>query len=256
MMLSMMVACGSDGDDNSSYGNVSGGVNVRNGKKLVKMSLISNEVTNSEELNIKINYDTNNRISTIVATQVQTDKSDITLAKFDYNLKAIQIYDLYSYKNESYKIFAFYLNEKGWFSQIGNCICKYDQEGYLTGVECPSGEIWTLAYQENNLVRSLVDGLSGGRAHIYNMFYSQTSNQGESLVTINVEDSSNKRSYYSSDTQQNLEALVAYIAYQSGLFGNIMKFCTTLSSSDEMSAVLSKIQKNNTITCNFKFTFE
>lgn len=251
IMLSVCFSsCGSDDGGTS----IVEGVNVKNGRKLVKLD-IQTESTKmgvpQETAKLKIAYDAKNRLSKVTLTNGRYYNNgnyvdgEIDVMKIDYDFKMVTISNGRSSTN-----YLFALNDKGYISQISNCSCNYDSYGYLTGVE-NSSEIWTLAYNEGELIKSLVNNLRKNNIEIYYMFYGEDQRTGDLLFYMNSE---KDHSYGRNSTL----ATMCFIAYQAGLFGKITNHCTYLTKSNETSAILErKNEKNSNIFRAYcSFTFE
>lgn len=248
MMLPFMVACG--GDDDSKGSRIVDGVNVNNEKKLTRLEIQPQTSSNTTDYSyiLRVLYDSKGRLSNVVWTNGQKYENgkyieaEINIMNIDYDLRVVNFYNGYS----SLK-YMFSLNDKGYISQIGNCSCTYDSYGYLTGVENIT-EIWTLAYNEGELTKSLVSNLRNGNMSIYYMFYGENSDSGELMFYMNSE----KDEGYGRNT---IQAVMCFIAYQSGLFGKITNHCRYLSKSNENSATLERINEQNSkksvVRCKF-----
>ena len=239
-------SCGDDGDGNSS---VVDGVNVNNGKKLTRLEILPQTSNSTIEYNYKLRvlYDSKGRISSVIWTNGKkyengknTD-AEVEVMKIDYDLRVV---------NSNGLKYMFSFNDKGYISQIGNCSCTYDSYGYLTGVESMS-EIWTLAYNEGELIKSLISNIKNGNMQLYYMFYSENSDSGELMFYMNSEK-------YEDYVRDPIRAVMSFIAYQSGLFGKITKHCSYLSRSNETSAVLERNneQDSRKFIVHCKFTYE
>lgn len=242
-------SCGNDDGGSSS---IVDGVNVKNGKKLVKLNIkpTSNRMDMSE-YTLKIAYDAKNRLSKVTWTNGRYYKNgdyvdgEVDLMKIDYDFKMVTISNGSSSAN-----YLFTLNDKGYISQISNCSCNYDSYGYLTGVE-NSSEIWSLAYNDGELIKSLVNKFRNNNIEIYYMFYGEDNNTGDLLFYLNTE---KDKSYGRNSTL----ATMCFIAYQAGLFGKITNHCTYLSRSSSTSAILERTNEknNNTFRVYCSFAFE
>ena len=246
-----ITSCGGDDDGNSS---VIDGVNVNNGKKLTRLEILpqtSSSTTTDYNYKLRVVYDSQGRISSVIWANGQKYESgkyvesEVELMRIDYDLRLVNIYNGYS----SLK-YLFSLNDKGYISQIGNCSCSYDSYGYLTGVENIT-EIWSLAYNEGELIKSLVSKLKNGNMLLYYMFYGENSSTGELMFYMNGEK-------YEDYGRNPIQAVMCFIAYQSGLFGKITNHCRYLSKSNETSAVLERNneQNSNKFVVRCKFTYE
>ena len=246
-----ITSCGGDDDGNSS---VIDGVNVNNGKKLTRLQILpesSSSSTTDYNYKLSILYDSKGRLSNVIWTNGQKYENgkytdvEIELMKIDYDLRFVYIFNVSS----SLK-YMFSLNDKGYISQIGNCSCTYDSYGYLTGVENIT-EIWSLAYNEGELIKSLVSKLKNGNMLLYYMFYGENSSTGELMFYMNGEK-------YETYGRNPIQAVMCFIAYQSGLFGKITNHCRYLSKSNNTSAVLERNneQNSNKFVVRCKFTYE
>lgn len=247
-----ITSCGGDDDGSSS---VIDGVNVNNGKKLTRLDILlesnSSTTTGDYTVNLNVLYDSKGRLSDVIWTNGQKYESgkyvdgEVELMKIDYDLRFVNISDGYS----SLK-YMFSLNDKGYISQIGNCSCTYDSYGYLTGVENIT-EIWSLAYNEGELIKSLVSKLKNGNMLLYYMFYGENSSTGELMFYMNGEK-------YETYGRNPIQAVMCFIAYQSGLFGKITNHCRYLSKSNNTSAVLERNNEQNSkkFVVRCKFTCE
>lgn len=246
-----LTSCGGDDDGSSS---VIDGVNVNNGKKLTRLEILpqtSSSTTTDYNYKLRVVYDSQGRISSVIWANGQKYESgkyvesEVELMRIDYDLRLVNIYN-----GSSSLKYLFSLNDKGYISQIGNCSCTYDSYGYLTGVENIT-EIWSLVYNEGELIKSLVSKLKNGNMLLYYMFYGENSSTGELMFYMNGE----KHKTYGSNV---IQAVMSFIAYQSGLFGKITNHCRYLSKSNETSAVLERNneQNSNKFVVRCKFTYE
>lgn len=243
------VSCGGDDDNNGS--GIVDGVNVNNGKKLTRLEIQPQTSSNTTpDYKLRVMYDSNGRLSNVVWTNGQKyengkyTETEINIMNIDYDLKVVNIYNgSSSLKN------MFSLNDKGYIFQIGNCSCTYDSYGYLSGVENIT-EIWSLAYNEGELIKSLVSNLRNGNMSIYYMFYGENSDSGELMFYMNSEK-------YEDYGRNPVLAVMCFIAYQSGLFGKITNHCRYLSKSNETSAVLERNNEKNSnkfiVRCKFSY---
>ena len=248
LMSLCFVSCG--GDDDGSNSKVVDGVNVNTGRKLVRLD-INNPYTNSSEyvFKFRIDYDTKGRLSKVIRTNdyryengkrvdVETEWLNI-----DYDFRLIK-YKSYSREFDC----MFSLNEKGYISEIGGCRCKYDSYGYLTGTE-DSRYIFSLAYEEGELIKSMVKNLTKDKIDITYITYGEDSSKGYLLFYMNT-------TTPLSGTR-DVEAVLIFIAYQSGLFGKMTNHLTYLSKTSETSAVLQKKNEEKgeqmLVRCAFKF---
>ena len=263
MVLPLMVACGGDDNDASNQSNIVDGFNINTGRKLLRLNIIGSQddITyyyNYGKLNKKdvqsefnIEYDSKGRLSKVIITYPSYSEivSNQEVLKIDYDLKVISVGSLYS----NVMNFNFTLNKHGYISQFGNYSCTYDSYGYLTGVESIK-DIWTLAYDEGELIKSAVNNLRS--IQLYYFFYGEDNNNGDLLFYMN--NSSTER-YRDLGRQQDLQAVLCYIAYQAGLFGKITTHCTYLTKSNAASAIFNKkLEVNNKnfetkLNCSFVF---
>ena len=236
----VLTSCGGDDDGTSS---VIDGVNVYNGKKLTRLEVPKNS--------FRVFYDSKGRLTNVVWTHKiriyengKYSEAEVNIMRIDYDFRIVSISNAYSSAN-----YMFSLNDKGYISQIGNCSCSYDSYGYLTRVENVK-EIWSLVYNEGELIKSLVNSLKYGDMEIYYMFYGESKDSGELIFYMNSE----KENGIGDKPEQ---AVMCFIAYQSGLFGKITNHCTYLSRSNETSAVLERNNEKNSnkfvVHCNFTF---
>ena len=243
-----ITSCGGDDDGSSS---VIDGVNVNNGKKLTRLEILpesSSSTTTDYNYKLRVLYDSKGRLSSVILTNGEKYEngkyieSEIELMKIDYDLRLVNIYPSLKY--------MFSLNDKGYISQIASGSCTYDSYGYLTGVESLR-EICTLAYSEGELIKSLVSNLQNGNMQLYYMFYGENSSTGELMFYMNSE----KHKTYGKNP---IQAVMCFIAYQSGLFGKITNHCRYLTKSNETSAVLERNneQNNKKFVVRCKFTYE
>lgn len=246
-------SCEGDDDGNSS---VIDGVNVNNGKKLTELEILppTNSSTTTEKYKLRVLYDSKGRMTNVIYTNAQKyengtfSEGEVDIMKIDYDLRIVSIPN-----GNSYIKYMFSLNDKGFISQIGNCSCTYDSYGYLTGVESIL-DVWTLAYNDGELIKSLVSNLKNGTMKIYYMSYGENSGTGELMFYMKSE----KYTGYNSNLSNHLLEVLCFIAYQSGLFGKITNHCSYLSKYSETSAILEKNNEQNSkkIIIRCKFTYE
>ena len=250
LMSLCFVSCG--GDDDGSNSKVVDGVNVNTGRKLVRLD-INNPYTNSSEyvFKFRIDYDTKGRLSKVIrinsykyenGTYIEIEAAN-ELLNIDYDFRLIK-YKSYSREFDC----MFSLNEKGYISEIGGCRCKYDSYGYLTGTE-DSRYIFSLAYEEGELIKSMVKNLTKDKIDITYITYGEDSSKGDLLFYMNTTTHFNG--------MRDVEAVLLFIAYQSGLFGKMTNHLTYLSKTSETSAVLQKKNEERgeqmLVRCAFKF---
>ena len=227
---------------------------MNNGKKLTRLEILpqtSSSTTTDYNYKLRVVYDSQGRISSVIWANGQKYESgkyvenEVELMRIDYDLRLVNIYN-----GSSSLKYLFSLNDKGYISQIGNCSCTYDSYGYLTGVENIT-EIWSLVYNEGELIKSLISKLKNGNMVLYYMFYGENSSTGELMFYMNGEK-------YEDYGRNVIQAVMCFIAYQSGLFGKITNHCRYLSKSNETSAVLERNneQNNKKFVVRCKFTYE
>lgn len=247
--LPLMVACGGDDDGGST---VVDGVNVKNGKKLVSLSLIDESSSSSSSqgsANFKIKYDAQQRLSSIIIADKevwnsslnQYVKQDYELVTIDYDLRTLTFYNEAKY--------GFMLNNKGYVSQVGTCSCTYDAQGYLIGTES-SNETWNLIYSDGDIVKSVVEKLVAGEIYSHYIYYGEDKTKGELYFTMNSESGK-----YNNVSNQKLYALVCFIAYQSGLFGKISNHIAEIASSSSKSAVFERSTNRSSSKVKYHCTF-
>ena len=145
----------------------------------------------------------------------------------------------------------FTLNERGFISQISNCECTYNSEGYLTGVKT-FVDWWTFAYNNGDVAKAMVEVFKSGNMDLYYVYYGEKKNEGELYITCKELEYTGFKFHRS---------VMAMIAYHAGLFGNISKHCTTLPNTAdaktfiELSSWNSSKRKSEDMTLSCKFTF-
>jgi hypothetical protein len=260
----VFIACGGDGTDDGGNSEINGGVNVNKGKKLVKLKLIVDHYHDNTKYpwDIRISYDSQNRLSRIIAKNVtykyidwdtgelvEHAVGDFDIAQIDYNLRTISLYPSKDYCFQ----YQFMLNNKGYISQIGTCSCIYDSEGYLIGVDSPK-EIWSLSYDNGDIIKSVVDNLSLDKTKIFFYYYGEDPDKGELVFTMRDPDLSGQAFEWTHE-DKGLRSLLSFIAYQSGLFGKISKNCSALSKSKNQEALFKRVGDNKTkeVHCSFEY---
>lgn len=266
-------SCGDD--DSDSDGAIVDGTNIRKGKKLVRLEtdkyllftsgggIIDTE--NDYKCKYKIEYDTKGRLTNIWLTNIyyRNGYFDVNVveidtllevARIDYYFKYITVPFIDSYRHnrgygtEKYYRINFDLNEKGYISQIANFTCRYNEEGYLTNVD-EVKDLWTFTYSNNDVAKVLVERLAWDKITTYYFYYGGDSNAGQLVFNINTTDS-----HFLSYVENYLKTVVCLIAYEAGLFGKTTKHIQSLSSRNEMSAIIdgkgSDDKENITINCS------
>lgn len=259
MMMPLTTACGGDDDGGSdgdgSNGNVVDGVNV-NTKKLKEITIIDykdgNSQTTTLNYHFNITYDPKGRLSTVTLSDYTyydnnsgvEKTTSVEMLKIDYDLHVAQINEVYRQASQ-----MFTLNSKGYIAQIGKCTCSYDYDGYLTRVES-NNEIWSLVYNDGDLLKSAVSKLAKGNIKMYYFFSGEDTNTGELYFRMNTPDNLVHNDNFT-------QSILSFIAYQSGLFGKISKFCTSLSKSNQSNAAFTKASESSShqivIHCSFKY---
>ena len=257
------VSCGGD-DDGGGSGNQStlvDGVNVINGKKLMKISVEGtyDYISGSYSQTIKqygihkydfdVEYDSKGRLSKVKGKYTEYEEApEIEILNIDYSRKFIVFTDVYG----SSLTLNFTLNKQGFISQLDNYHCSYDSYGYLTGVDS-SNDIWSLTYEDNDIIKSSINNLK--YIYYYYMFYGEDEINGDLLFYMNSTSTHLKR-----DDKRMMQTVLCFIAYQAGLFGKMTQHCTYLSKTSTTEAILTKkITKNNQdmeLVLNCSFVFE
>lgn len=248
MMLPMMVACG--GDDDNGSGKKVDGVNVTNGKRIKEVYYHYN---NTKNLAFKVEYDTKGRITSILFNGRHYDYNQkiyvedfYEVAKIDYDLRALKVYDSdYTGKSD---VLGFALNESGFISQIGTCTLKYDSKGYLIGVDEPRG-ISTLAYDANDLIKASVTTFRKGKMYLYYVTYGNDDSQGDLYINIRYAD-------HDLSEIRKLVDYVGLIAYQAGLFGRVSKSFMNLKDRDEASSLFEFQNDRKSESIKLTFIYE
>ena len=248
LVIPLLFACGGD-DDSSNKNNQTtlvDGVNVN------KRKILTLEVTDMDKsLGLyKITYDSKGRL-----TQIDIENWGIGL-RIDYDLCIMEYYDGLGINAQGklekyYAKCRFTLNERGFISQISNCECTYNSEGYLTGVKT-FVDWWTFAYNNGDVAKAMVEVFKSGNMDLYYVYYGEKKNEGELYITCKELEYTGFKFHRS---------VMAMIAYHAGLFGNISKHCTTLPNTAdaktfiELSSWNSSKRKSEDMTLSCKFTF-
>ena len=247
MVSPVLVACGDDDDEP----NKSGGVNVYGGKKLIELNVWQ------EEMNIPscilLEYDSKGRLSQISSKDIERQYHDgeynysytgnnSVLATIDYDIRVIS-YFKNSYSNTSV---GFSLNNDGYIDQLGTCTLNYDTNGYLTGVEDNHG-ITTLAYNDNDLFKASMSPLTSGNIKLYYVTYGKKTDTGE--LYIHGKQDRDRYNRLSFDNR----TVIAFIAYQVGLFGRVSKTFLNLRNKNETSAFIDC--EDDYKTYSYKITY-
>ena len=245
------VSCGGDDDGGSSK--VVDGVNVNNGKKLVQLIVQVPSEYNSKTntYTFKISYDKKGRLSKVILPYSYIDdngknvEEELEFLKIDYDFKFINFMSYSSYSKRNY---MFRLNEKGYISQLGDCSITYDSYGYLSGAET-TNHIYSLAYEEGELIKSLANNLKKDNIEIYYMFYGEDMDKGDLLFYMNTKSSKGI------NDDHDIQGVMLFIAYQAGLLGKMTTHCTYLQKSNEITAILQKKVEDYNKTYNIHCTF-
>ncbi len=246
-----LTSCGDDDSDSDGYNN-QGGVNVNGGLKIVQFKIEGpvyegGESPTSSTYNIQ--YDSKGRVSEIILSECKFvdgretwgDDKDTPIASVDYDLRVAEL----PYGSR----YSFSLNEKGYISQIGNCSCTYDDDGYLIRVDSPKS-MWSLTYSDGDLVRSLVSELVSGNTKLYYLRYGGDLKSGELYFYINTDHKAHKLDAARDSQRLRLACLVAY---QVGLFGKVAKHCKYLSDAKQLQAQVDYEYSGNSesVKCSF-----
>lgn len=269
--MPMLNACGG-GDDGPSGGGSSSelvdGVNV-NKRKLLTLDVSCKD---NKLGSFQMTYDAKGRLTRIdantvyfISTYIVPVQNDGTSTSYevrrasektcalliDYDLGLIEYLDGYKGRYDSqtktyvrepvYVKSRFALNDRGFVSQIANCECTYNSEGYLTGVKT-IGDFWSLVYNNGDVVKAMVEKFKNGNIGLYYVYYGDKTNEGELYVTCKELD------FGSGDKFTRSE--MTMIAYHAGLFGNITKHCTMLPNSADAKTFLELADKSYWVSQN------
>lgn len=229
-----IVAC--SGDDNNSE--VIDGVNVIKGKKLAELQVYGE--TMSESSNVyKISYDSKGRLSGITYKNPMYEKP-IEL-KIDYDLRELNFSE-----NQSY---MFLLNKHGYISQISDCKCEYDENGYLVAATSTEN-ILQLVYDEGEIIQSIIESIASGNIKTNYFYYGGNSDTGELYFTINSPGTKKYRGI-----TNEMMAIRCFIAYQSGLFGKTDIHTNSFGETSKVKAFIKKITPytTETIQCDLRY---
>lgn len=253
-----LTSCGGDDAEGGGNSHNVDGVNVISGKKMTEMNLVVEKdlYSNHEDpIKIKIDYDSKGRLSRVYINTVNSSTNEaetFDLMSLDYDLREVKIYRGWDYyENAQYITYAFMLNNNGYISQISNCSCTYDNNGYLIGADS-SKEIFTLSYNDGDLIKSVCNNIVKGKTKLYYIYSGEDKKTGELYFTM----SSSEDLYYTAFSSSSIRALMVFIAYQSGLFGKISKYCVSLSKSNENSAIFTKRSESGTKEIRIRGTFK
>ena len=254
MSISMIGACG--GDNEIESGNKIDGVNVIAGKKLLELRIESDTFYNRLPYCYIVEYDTKGRINRIsyklTNSKYDEEKGEYVneysgelyeIAFIDYDLKVLKV--LKSYTPIS---IGFDLNEKGYISRIGSCTMKYDEKGYLIGVDAPKG-ISSLVYDANDLIKASVADLNRGNIFLYYVTYDNINSQGDLIINI-------RNAEYGGSNFWDFSNVTCLIAYQSGLFGNVAKSFIHLNSKSNTSSIIGYKDDKTNYSLKLSFKYE
>lgn len=253
MALSLLNGCG--GGDEASPSNTTGivdGVHV-NARKLKSLN-VGGFIFN-------MSYDTQGRLTSIVWTNFDNSNS-LTNCTIDYDLRVVEyISGLSMYSgmtvSEAFKYkksrVIFTLNDQGYISQIGNCSLTYNSNGYLVGVNTKD-EVFSYAYNNGDMVKSMVESLRYGDIKIYYIEYEDKPGSGEIIFYIKGDQYLSDLFLYSSNYQRGIAILAAY---QAGLFGKTSHHFTELPNNTNKNYIIDILNRQQTehikITCTCKF---
>lgn len=244
--LTMMVSCGGENETDGGDKNIDG-VNVVSGKRMTELNLYESKDDSEPSSVYKMEYDSKGRLTKLLVEQWESSMYGsgngkyrsgkyTDLATIDYELRVITIY--FNTTSSSKMMFGFSLNKDGFISQIGECSFNYDTNGYLIGVENPKG-IGTLVYDNNELVKAMTSHFSNGRTSLYYITYGNVNDKGE-LYTL-VKRTNTDRT---STPFKNFESVIGFIAYQSGLFGKVVKVVYNLKDKNDATQLFKYSSDN------------
>ena len=244
MALSLLMACG-DSEENGNTKNVDG-VNVTKGKKIVELSFIEREYGRIVPNHIKVDYDSNGRLSRIMTEQFNYIISDNGNETYNFTSEYSEVLSI-DYDSRLIKIpvrkrietIGFVLNEDGYVSLLGKTIFNYDENGYLTGADEPKS-FTSLLYNKNDIIRAETSLISSGDIKYFFVTYSNNSNNGD--IYVRVSRSSNEK-YRSLNL--NSRAVLFLIAYQAGLFGKVSNTVINLKNKSEADALFDYYYNDN-----------
>ena len=255
LFTSQIMACGDDSSDNDrEQANLVDGVHVN------KRRLHSVKIRDSKETkDFRVTYDIKGKLTKIE----WQNQGNATCLIIDYDKHLIEYLDrletkvtgydnntryVRTYVPKSMMYCGFTLNERGFISQIGDYKCSYDNNGYLVGVNSTK-DIWSLLYNDGDIIRSTIETLKTGNTDIYYIAYKEEPNSG--LIYFSSKEFTHKGDHKESQ-EKLIRAVITLIAYHSGLFGNISKHCTLLPSSSDLSAYID-IESHIECICSFDY---
>ena len=269
----LTVACG---DDEKTE--IVDGVNVKKGKKLTEV-IINDEELYGYNMILNIKYDDKGRMTKVVWTNhgimqfaqgernyTLVDVEPVDVISIDYKLREIQLNykllwsvsdDLSVYSTGSRSLsrnYMFLLNKKGYISQIADCSCEYDEDGYLTSANSTK-QILNITRSEGEIIRSIIEWIVASNLNTSYFYYGEDSDMGELHFTINCPEYERK-SHDPYDYSQAMIITSAIIAYQSGLFGETDIHTKSMAESAKTKAVINIISKKSDFKLHCDLRYE
>ena len=203
---------------------------------------------------IGADYDELGRLTKVFATEPFLRKGKTvnykTIATIDYDLKIIETLKWfnpsYSNKNNNTLQFDFKLNDKECFSRISDASFIYNSEGYLISAKRAPTWKFSLSYNDNNIVSSVLERLLD-IVNNYSCNYSNDVKSGELMMSV---------TYPEENFNITPGKIVCLIAYMSGMFGNTTRFFNQLSRYEENSAKIKLLDDNSDYWMGLHFNFE
>ena len=202
--------------------------------------------------------DSTNKIKTQIADVEPEDVINI-----DYKLREVQLNykllwrDFGTNSLGSWSLsrnYMFLLNKKGYISQIADCSCEYDEDGYLTSATSTK-QILNITRSEGEIIRSIIEWIVAGNLNTSYFYYGENSDIGELHFTINCPEYERKyRDPY--DYPQAMLITSAIIAYQSGLFGETDVHTKSMAESSKTKAVINVISKKSDFKLHCDLRYE
>ena len=120
---------------------------------------------------------------------------------------------------------SFEINDQGYITRVENCQLIYNDQGYLVKTE-RNNDFWTILYDAGDITKCMSDFASGKTELLY--YFGEDSRAGE-LVFL-----------YDFQTWKEIgpRQILAFIAYQSGLFGKVTKHILRIPDTSAKSAIL------------------
>lgn len=238
--MPLVVACSSNDEKDASK--IVEGINLTTGKKIVEIQ-VANQIEYNRKLPevYKVEYDSKGRLSRVLYQEQDCDFDPYTGKSSDYYYTgeltevAIVDYDLRFVKTVNYftRTHGFVLNQDGYISLIGNISLNYDNNGYLVGTDEPD-KIGSLAYEGNDLIKASISNITRDKMALFYVSYGNLDNQGDLYIRILASDDKRK---WDNETTLNRNNIIFLIAYQSGLFGKVVKSFINLTSKNEASSL-------------------